>query len=82
MVKNQNFHFTEIQKQLGVNIHRTEKLERAVAVIPGIQEQISKTDTYLNFYQPMEICTQIHNALKASLETAPTKMRLDAVEHS
>ena len=82
MVKNQNFHFTEIQKQLGVTIHRTEKLERVAATIPGIQQQLDKTDTYLNFYQPMEICTHIHNALKAGLETAPTKMRLDAIEHS
>ena len=40
MVKNQNFHFTEIQKNLGVTIHRTEKLERVAATIPGIQMQI------------------------------------------
>ena len=30
----------------------------------------------------MEICTYIHNALKASFENAPTKMKLDATEHS
>ena len=77
MVKNQNFHFTEIQKTLGVTVHRTDKLERFVSVIPSIQEQIDNTDKFLNFYQPMEIATHIHNALKNALESAPTKIRLD-----
>ena len=82
MVKNQNYHFTEIQKQLGVTIHRTDRLERVAQTIPNLELQISLTDQYLNFYQPMEICTYIHQALKASLESAPTKMKLDSIEYS
>lgn len=82
MVKNQNYHFTEIQKQIGVVNHRTEKLENIADIFPTLQNQINQTDAYLNLYLPMEICAQIHGALSSSLETAPTKMRLDMVDNS
>ena len=82
MVKNQNFHFTELQKQIGVLNYKYDQLSMVAQKVPEIQEQINKTDDYLNYYQPMEICTQIHSALKASFEHAPTRQKLDAMEYS
>lgn len=43
---------------------------------------MNQADNYLNLYLPMEICAQIHGALSSSLETAPTKIRLDTVDNS
>ena len=82
MLKNQNYHFTELQKELGVTRSRVKQLENAAAEIPGILKYIEETDTYLQNYFPMELLREIHYALQASLASAPTKMRLDQVEHS
>ena len=82
MIKNQNYHFTEMQKEIGVTKSRVKQLENTASEIPGILSWIEETDTYLQNYLPMEQLREIHFALQASLTTAPTKQRLDQVEHS
>lgn len=82
MVKNQNYHYTEIQKHLGVLSYRMTDLEKITSQVPALFSQLNATDTYLNLYQPMEICSAIHNAIQASLSSAPCRQRLDAIEYS
>ena len=82
MIKNQNYHFTELQKELGVTRSRVKVLENTAAEIPGILKYIDETDTFLQNYFPMEILREIHYAIQAALASAPTKMRLDQVEHT
>ena len=77
MIKNQNYHFTEMQKELGVTRSRVKLLENAASEIPGILKWIEETDTYLQNYLPMEQLREIHFALQASLTSASTKVRLD-----
>lgn len=57
-------------------------LEITASEIPRILKYMDETDTYLQNYLPMETLREIHYAVQAALATAPTKMRLDQVEHS
>ena len=63
MIKNQNYHFTEMQKELGVTKSRVKQLENTASEIPGILSWIDETDTYLQNYLPMEQLREIHFAL-------------------
>ena len=63
MIKNQNYHFTEMQKELGVTKSRVKQLENTASEIPGILSWIEETDTYLQNYLPMEQLREIHFAL-------------------
>jgi hypothetical protein len=82
MVKNQNFHFTELQKEIGVLKSRMTVAEKTCDEVPGLITYTLDTDTYLQNYLPNEIYSEIHKCLQATLETAPTKMRLDHIEFS
>ena len=82
MLKNQNYHFTEMQKELGVTRSRVKMLENTAAEIPGILKYIEETDTYLQNYLPMETLREIHFAMQAALASSTTKMKLDQVEYS
>lgn len=77
MVKNQNYQFTELQKGIGVLQSRVTVVEKTCAEVPGLLEYCEVTDTYLQNYMPVEIYGEIHRALSAALESAPTKQRLD-----
>lgn len=57
-------------------------MEKTTAEVPRILDFMTETDTYLQNYLPNEIFSEIHNALKESLASAPTKTRLDQVEYS
>ena len=82
MVKNQNYQFTELQKGIGVLKSRVLATEKTCAEVPGLLEYTEVTDTYLQNYFPIEMYGEIHRALSAMLESAPTKMRLDQIEYS
>ncbi len=82
MVKNQNFHFTELQKEIGVLKSRATAVENTASEVPGLIQYTEVTDTYLQNYLPTEIYAEVHRALAACLESAPTKMRLDQIEYS
>ena len=82
MVRNQNYHFTELQKEMGILRNRLQLVEKTTAEVPRILDFMTETDTYLQNYLPNEIFSEIHNALKESLASAPTKTRLDQVEYS
>ena len=82
MVKNQNFHFTELQKEIGVLKNRATAVEKTASEVPGLLEYTEVTDNYLQNYLPTEIYAEVHRALSATLESAPTKMRLDQIEYS
>ena len=82
MVKNQNYHFAELQKDIGVTKSRVAVVEKTAAEVPQLIEYTQVTDTYLQNYLPTEVYAEIHRALAAAFENAPTKMRLDQIEYS
>ena len=82
MVKNQNHQFTELQKAIGVLKTRVNATEKTCAEVPGLLEYCEATDTYLQNYMPVEIYGEIHRAMAAAMEAAPTKQRLDQIEYS
>ena len=82
MVKNQNFHFTDLQKEIGVLKSRMNVAEKTCDEVPGLIAYTQDTDIYLQNYLPNEIYSEIHRCLQTTLETAPTKMRLDQIEYS
>ena len=47
MVKNQNFHYTELQKEIGVLQNRMSVAEKTCAEVPGLIEYTEVTDSYL-----------------------------------
>ena len=51
--------------------------EKTCAEVPGLLEYTEVTDTYLQNYVPTEVYAEVHRALFAAFENAPTKMRLD-----
>ena len=63
MVKNQNFHYTELQKEIGVLKSRVSATEKTCDEVPGLIEYTEVTDTYLQNYLPMEILRETHFAL-------------------
>ena len=82
MIKNQNYHFTELQKALGVLKSRTTAVEKTCAEVPGLLQYTEATDCYLQNYLPTEMYAEIHTAMYQTLLTAPTKMRLDLMDYS
>ena len=82
MVRNQNFHYTEMQKEIGVIKSRITACEKTCDEVPGLLEYTEVTDTYLQNYLPTDIYAEVHKALQVTLTTAPTKMRLDQIEYS
>ena len=77
MLKNQNFHFTGLQTEIGLLKTRMNAAEKTCAEVPGLLEYTEVTDTYLQNYVPTEVYAEVHRALFAAFENAPTKMRLD-----
>ena len=73
MVKNQNYQFTELQKGLGVLKSRMNTVEKTCAEVPGLLEYCEQTDSYLQNYMPVEMYGEIHRAMSAAMESAPTK---------
>ena len=63
MVKNQNFHFTELQKEIGVLKNRATAVEKTASEVPGLLEYTEVTDNYLQNYLPTEIYAEVHRAL-------------------
>ena len=61
---------------------RVNVVEKTCSEVPGLLEYCDVTDTYLQNYLPVEMYGEIHRALSASLESAPTKQRLDQIEYS
>ena len=47
MVKNQNYHFTELHKELGILRSRVTAVEKVAAEVPGLLEYTELTDNYL-----------------------------------
>ena len=82
MIKNQNFHFTELNTEIGLIRTRMNAVEKTCTEVPGLIEYTEITDTYLQNYLPTEIYAEIHRALFVSFENAPTKMRMDQIEFS
>ena len=82
MIKNQNFHFTEIQTEIGLLRTRMNAVERTCSEVPGLIEYTETTDIYLQNYLPTEVYAEIHRALFLSFENAPTKMRLAQLEYA
>ena len=66
MIKNQNFHYTELQKEMGLMKSRTNATEKICAEVPGLIEYTEVTDNYLQNYLPTEIYSEIHRALLSS----------------
>ena len=82
MVKNQNYHYAELQKDMGKQMNRLNQVEKICADVPDLIEYTKQTDNYLQNYLPTEVYTEIHRALYCSFESAPTKMRLDQMNYS
>ena len=47
MIKNQNFHFTELNTEIGLIRTRMNAVEKTCAEVPGLIEYTEITDTYL-----------------------------------
>ena len=47
MVKNQNYHFTELQKEIGVLKSRVTATEKTCDEVPGLIKYTEDTDCYL-----------------------------------
>lgn len=47
MVRNQNYHFTELQKESGILKNRLHLVEKTCGDVPRILDFMSETDTYL-----------------------------------
>lgn len=47
MVKNQNYHFTELQKEIGVLKSRVTATEKTCDEVPGLIKYTEETDCYL-----------------------------------
>ena len=82
MVKNQNYHFTELQKEIGVLKNRLNVVEKTCEEVPNLIKYTEETDSYLQNYLPNEVYGEIHRCMQATLESAPTKMRLDHIEYA
>ena len=82
MVKNQNFHYTQLQQEIGVIKNRITNTEKTCEEVPGLIEYTEVTDTYLQNYLPTEIYAEVHKAMQITLASAPTKMRLDQIDYS
>ena len=57
-------------------------VEKTCDEVPALLEYTEKTDNYLQNYLPTEVYSEIHRALFAAFETAPTHMRLKQIEYS
>ena len=57
-------------------------VEKTCEEVPGLIEYTEKTDNYLQNYLPTEVYSEIHRAMFAGFEVAPTKMRLKQIEYS
>lgn len=57
-------------------------VEKTCSEVPGLLEYAETTDCYLQNYLPVEMYGEIHRAMQAALESAPTKQRLDQIEYS
>ena len=68
MVKNQNYHYTELQKDMGKQMNRLNQVEKICADVPDLIEYTKQTDNYLQNYLPTEVYTEIHRALYSSFE--------------
>ena len=82
MVRNQNHQFTEMQKEIGVCKARLTAVEKTASEVPGLLEYNEINDNYLQNFLPTEVYAEIHRCMQATLESAPTKMRLDQIEYS
>ena len=82
MVKNQNFQFTELQKEIVMAKQRLNQVEKVCAETPGILAWMDKTDNYMQNYLPTEYFAETHYLLSAALKNAPNRIRLDHIEYS
>ena len=82
MVKNYNYHFTQLQTEIGLLKSRMNAAERTCSEVPKLIEYTETTDIYLQNYLPTDICAEIHRALYAAFENSPTRMRLDQIQYS
>ena len=82
MVKNQNSYFAQQQQEIGMLKSRMNLVEKTCEEVPGLIEYTEKTDTYLQNYLPTEVYAEIHRAMFAAFEVAPTLMRLKQIEFS
>ena len=82
MVRNQNHQFTEMQKEIGVCKARLTAVEKTASEVPGLLQYNEINDNYLQNFLPTEVYAEIHRCMQATLESAPTKMRLDQIEYS
>ena len=82
MVRNQNHQFTEMQKEIGVCKARLTAVEKTASEVPGLLQYTEINDNYLQNFLPTEVYAEIHRCMQATLESAPTKMRLDQIEYS
>ena len=81
-VQNQKYHFTELKKEIGLLYSRVNIVEKTCEEVPGLVEFNEITDCYLQNYLPTEVFTEIHKALYASFENAPTLMRMNQIDYS
>ena len=81
-VQNQKYHFTELKKEIGLLYSRVNIVEKTCEEVPGLIEYTEITDCYLQNYLPTEVFTEIHKALHASFQNAPTKMRMNQIDYS
>ena len=61
---------------------RMNVVEKTCSEVPGLIEYTEKTDIYLQNYLPTEVYSEIHRAMYAAFEKAPTLMRLNQIEFS
>ena len=52
-------------------------VEKTCSEVPSLIEYTEKTDIYLQNYLPTEVYSEIHRAMYAAFEKAPTLMRLN-----
>jgi hypothetical protein len=63
MIRNQNYHFTEMQKNIGCSMAKVEELNKRTEPLAGLIKSCKATDHYLKFYQPVLTYKNIHEAL-------------------
>lgn len=82
MIRNQNIHFTEISKTLGVHSMQIAEVQELSNGTPELIVAQKAIELYLYKYQPMQIFNMIHLALTNSFVSAPLRQRLDIIVNS
>ena len=82
MVRNQNSHWVEMQKEIAKLQKRSSETEKTCEEVQRLVNWTEETDNYLQNYLPSEMYSEMHRAMQATLASAPLKMRLDQIEFS